>query len=67
MKTVEKKKDPELALILTKIRLLGEDEAYDVLESYAKEHADKRCENCMHSYHNKSARGYHDVEEFYKD
>jgi len=38
MKTVEKKKDPELALILTKIRLLGEDEAYDVMESYAKQH-----------------------------
>ena len=39
----------------------------DLLESYTKQHADKRCESCMHSYHKKGARGYHDVEKFYKD
>ena len=38
-----------------------------VLESYAKEHVDERCENCMHSYHNKNSKGYHDIEEFYKE
>ena len=40
---------------------------FELVESYTKQHADKRCESCMHSYHKKGARGYHDVEEFYKD
>ena len=39
MKTVEKKYSPELRWTLFKIRLLDEDDAAEVLESYAKEHA----------------------------
>ena len=39
METVEKKYSPELRWTLFKIRLLDEDDAAEVLESYAKEHA----------------------------
>ena len=39
MKTEEKKYSPELRWTLFKIRLLDEDDAAEVLESYAKEHA----------------------------
>ena len=39
MKTEKTKRNPELVWIMAKIRLLDEDDAYSVLESYAKEHA----------------------------
>ena len=39
METVEKKYSPELRWTLFKIRLLDEDDAAEVLESYAHRHA----------------------------
>ena len=39
MKTAEEPKDPGLSFILMKIRMLDEDEAYDVMEAYVKKQA----------------------------
>ena len=63
METVEKKYSPELRWTLFKIRLLDEDDAAEVLESYAKEHAREisvefAMDNLSEVY---KAKAYHDV------
>ena len=37
------------------------------LDELLRETAEDRCENCMHSFHDKKSNLCHDIEEFYKE
>ena len=37
------------------------------MEGYANEVSREKCDGCVFSYHDKKSKGYHDVEEYYKD